>query len=368
MPPRYSFDLYKANFEGIAGYSAGLPGYKENFTRDSLLAGIIATDRELIESQLHLSTLHQGKQNDPVTGEEPGKIHHQYPGVPWREPLLTTYNACDTSGLYVLGFEILKKISPRASADFIHDRLPNIRKATDYVISHTKDNIFWEYPPDGADRFCLRHTYWKDSIPPYASGKEEPVYPVAFALAQFQNARGILAAGRLLNDKDLLQLAHDMFVAGIAHFMTEKAFCVEEDAEGRLELPSSDELHSLAYIPEKYWAYLPAAQIEARALHLITPVGIACTPREIHERLSDQYHGYVVWIFEQALIHYGVRKFGMRDLAQLTKECAVHIDTGHELLSVMPEIRPMGNTHQLWSVAAGIYFSEKPSLRQTNWL
>lgn len=368
MQAHEMFLPYQTEFDGTSAYFAGLPSYPRNFSRDTLLAGIIAKDMDLLESQLRISALHQGVKYDPVTGEEPGKIHHEYPGVHWREPELTTYNACDTSALFLIGLEFLRRGEDIEPAAFLETHKDSIDSAVEYITRHVKDNIFWEYPPEGATRFSVRHTYWKDSIPPDASGKEEPAYPVAFALVQFQAARGLLAASRLLDDKELRGVADQMFKDGIAHFMTERAFCVEEDQDGRLELPSSDELHSLAYIPEKYWAHLPVVGMEARALHLITPVGIACTPREISEKLSDTYHGYKVWIFEQALIHYGVRKFGMRDLAQLTKECAVHIDTGHELLTVLPDVGPMGNTHQLWSVAAGIYFSDQPSLRQTTWL
>jgi glycogen debranching enzyme len=370
MQTHTMFQEYLASFEDVPGYFAGLPSYPRNFSRDTIIAGIIAADHHLLDSQLNLSALHQGTKYDPISGEEPGKIHHEYPGTAWREPYLTTYNACDTTALYLIGLEILRRLDKKESAEFLRTHQKSIESALDYLDTHTKeDHLFWEFPPPGTTQYSIRTTYWKDSIVPSTEGKEEPKYPVSFALAHFQAARGILAAGRLLDRKDLRDKAELMFLKGIETFISERAFCLEIDGDGRLELASSDELHSMAYIPEKYAMYLPLQAIENRALHLITPIGIACTPREIHEHLSDTYHGYVVWIFEQALIHYATRKFFMREFAQLTKECAVYIDSGHELFSVMPEITPRGNTHQLWSVAAKIYFTDgMHSLRQTNWL
>ncbi|MDB5181304.1 MAG: hypothetical protein JWP13_67 [Candidatus Saccharibacteria bacterium] len=362
------FESYLTIIDGVTCYFAGLPGYPRNFSRDTLIAGIIAADHHLLDSQLRMSALHQGAKNDPITGEEPGKIHHEYPGVIVHSPYFSTYNACDTTALYLIGLEILRHLSGHDSHEFLATHKASINSALEYLNEHTLKDIFWEFPPKGAAHFSLHTTYWKDSIVPSASGKEEPVYPVTYALAQFQAARGILAAARLLGRHDLLIKADRMFIAGINEFITEKFFCIEQDAEGPLRQPSSDELHALAYIPEAYASLLPLDAIAARALHLVTPAGIACTPQEISDRMKDTYHGYVVWIFEQALIHYGTRKFGLRDLAQITKECAEHIDTGHELLSVIPHIKPRGNTHQLWSVAAGIYFSDEPSLRQTAWL
>jgi glycogen debranching enzyme len=135
-----------------------------------------------------------------------------------------------------------------------------------------------------------------------------------------------------------------------------------------LEQSSSDELHSLAFIPKEYAKLIPFDAVQERAKDLITPVGIACTPKDISDKLTDTYHGYKVWIFEQAVIHYGCTKFGLKDMAHATTGSTSYIETGHELLSVTPTIAPLGNSHQLWSVAAKIYFSESQSLRQVDWL
>jgi hypothetical protein len=363
-----SFDAYTTNIDGMPCYFAGLPGYPRNFSRDTILAGIIAADHHLLDSQLAMSYAHQGQKFDPITGEEPGKIHHEYPGVVVHAPNISTYNACDTTALYLTGLEFLRHLNKRESNDFLSTHQQSIEQALEYISGHIRDDIFWEYPPADAPHYSLRITYWKDSILPSANGKEEPDYPVSYALAHFQAARGILAAANLLDRDDLRDKADTMFTRGIGKFITQQAFCIEEDQHDRLEQVSSDELHSLAYIPTTYKDLLPLEAIRRRMEVLVTEAGIACTPQAISAQLNDTYHGYVVWVFEQAMIHYGCEKFGMPDIADITKRCTEYIDTGHELLNISPAIVPRGNTHQLWSVAAKIYFSEAHSLRQTQWL
>lgn len=363
-----SFDNYLTTIDGTECYIAGLPGYPRNFSRDAIIAGIIAADHKLLDNQLQISCEHQGKNFDTMTGEEPGKIHHEYPGVVVHAPYLTTYDACDTSALYLIGLEILQRLNRRESQDFLDQHGASVELALKYLKHHIRDNIFWEFPPPGAKHFSLHTTYWKDSSLPAARGREEPAYPVSFALAHFQAARGMLAAARILGREDLASRSDAMFKKGIKTYITEDHFCLERDDRGCLNQISSDELHSLAYIPAEYAADLPLEAIRRRAMPLITPAGIACTPREVSEKMADTYHGYVVWIFEQALIHYACNKFGLEDIASATLGCTSYVDAGQELLSITPEIKPLGNGRQLWSVAAKTYFSDKPSLRQASWL
>ena len=60
-------------------YSAGFPGYGRNFSRDSLIYGLLASDQEALFAQIDYSAKNQGKKPDPDTGEEFGKIHHELP-------------------------------------------------------------------------------------------------------------------------------------------------------------------------------------------------------------------------------------------------------------------------------------------------
>lgn len=344
-----------ASFKRNGTYIAGLPGYPRNFSRDVLLAGLIADDEELLTNQLEISARYQGLKSDPITGEEPGKIHHEFPGIIVREPYLTTYNASDTTALYLIAIAALAQLNPVKASIYLIERAESIQRAIHYIRSHIKDGIFWEYPPPGAARYSLNVTYWKDSVVP-KSGEEEPTYPVCFALNQFQAANALYGMAQILDNNELFMAAEEMYRKGIEQFIRPESFCVMKDKAGHLEQVSSDELHCLRYIPTAYASLLPLPAIKKRAATLFTDAGIACTPRKVADALDDKYHGYVVWPFEQALIHAGCLKFDLIDITDITERCVPFIDKGQELLEVEPEISPGGNDRQLWSVAAKYYF------------
>src|SRR5690242_4963430 len=83
-------------------YQAADPGYTANFSRDSLTYALLAEDLRALRAQVEFSARHQGRRRDSETGEEPGKIHHECPGVQMRG-LWTTYDACDTTALFIIG-------------------------------------------------------------------------------------------------------------------------------------------------------------------------------------------------------------------------------------------------------------------------
>lgn len=350
-----NLELFFSRDPNVPGYLAGFPGYPRNFSRDVLLAAIICGDSMLIQSQLHVSAQFQGRKFDPITGEEPGKIHHEYPGVILREPYSTLYNACDTTSLFLIAINELAKDHPAKASIFQSFQKDKVDAAVEYIKRHVKDGIFWESPPEGADQFSLRVTYWKDSVVPNPTA-DEPAYPVTFALAHFQAALALETAAVLFGHDDLVDVADHMFRTGIAKFITPDHFCVMEDSSASLLQSSSDELHSLRYIPVKYRDLLPLDAIRERAQSLITPIGIACTPEAEAELLGDKYHGYIVWPFEQALIHQACVTYGLDDLARVARRVTAHIHEGQEQIHVKPPFAPDGNSRQLWSVAAKNYF------------
>ncbi|HUC20994.1 MAG TPA: hypothetical protein VMR98_05910 [Candidatus Polarisedimenticolaceae bacterium] len=333
------------------------------------MAGILSMDADQLKTQIALAEKFQGTRNDPMTGEEPGKIHHEYPGVglKGRGKYLTTYNACDTTALYLVAIEALGNVDPRAYAAITSMQRPTIVLAVSYILQHVTDTIFYEYPPEGADRFAVKVTYWKDSIASDPAVSELR-YPVAYALAHFQAARGLLSAARILQDQDLLQAADAMFKAGIHTFMRSEQFVVAIGDHFKMAHSSSDELHALAYIPRSYYPLLPLGAIQRRSKALVSSAGFACMPRSIAAHLTNTYHGYVVWPFEQAFIHYGSIKFNLHACAGVAERVAPFIAQGNELIVLEPELEPSGNNRQLWSVAAGSYFHNHSNLRIRRWL
>ena len=362
--------------DGEACFSAGFPTYKANFHRDVLLAALLSEDVELLESQLILSAKYQGTKFDPLTGEKPGKIPHEIPGamLPGRGQLLTTYNACDTSALFLIGAQALLRLDQPKGEAFVATYGHNLRTAAIHIEDSLRDDgLYWETPPNGAEGYALRVTYWKDSrASDVARNKREPRYPVTYALAHFIAARGLLAYA-MITDNDharvCASIADDMFRVGIAQFMRKESFTVYIDSDGPLEHASSDELHALAFIPTRYRYMLPLRAIRWRAAELETPFGYMCLPRAVaHGMRDDDYHADVVWVFEQAMIHWGARKFGLSHEALVAASIHPHIGEGQELFNIVwseddrpISLAPRGNNVQLWSEAADWYFSGQAS-------
>lgn len=363
------------NANGKKVYSAGLPSYPANFSRDGILTGIISGRSDILESQLYTSANHQGGSYNPITGEEPGKIHHEIPGMslPGRTGL-TTYNACDTTALFLIAAEYLSALEPIKGAEFVSAYKPQIVSAVKYIESHlNKDYLFEEKPPECATGYTLRVTYWKDSILPSCQ-KLEPTYPVIYPLAHFMAARALNSAARILELPRLSTISENMYLSGITRFITKNYYVAYEDADGQLRQESSDELHALAYINQKYAKLLPLEAIQKRAKALETKVGYLCTPINAAKHLSDKYHGDMVWVFEQTFIHYGAMKFKLQNVADTASKIAPHIKNGQELFHVLTKddgttlLTPKGNTQQLWSVATSQYFAGNSPLFGVQWL
>ncbi|MEM8860457.1 MAG: hypothetical protein AAGD96_19210, partial [Chloroflexota bacterium] len=147
------------NRDGLDVYNAGLPRFPRNFTRDGIITALLAADADMMRGQLEFCALHQGKTFDPITGEEPGKIHHEWPGYPIRE-LFTTYNACDAAAFFLIGHNWLQAHFP--DDGFVAAQARAIQAAAEYIERHlNQDQLFEESPRySGAEHFALRVTYW----------------------------------------------------------------------------------------------------------------------------------------------------------------------------------------------------------------
>src|SRR5206468_12341814 len=138
-------------------YMAALPGYTSNFPRDGFTYGLLSDDLDSLSSQVRFAADHQGTKADAYTGEEPGKIHHEWPGFPMRGKV-TTYNACDTTAMFLLA---ISRLAKRGDMDVLRTYSANIMSAIDYIDSHIIDGLFYEdTTQSGTDRFGVKVTYW----------------------------------------------------------------------------------------------------------------------------------------------------------------------------------------------------------------
>ncbi len=343
--------------DGLDVYNAGLPRFPRNFTRDGIITALLAKDTHMMEQQLRFCALHQGDKFDPVTGEEHGKIHHEWPGFPIREQL-TTYNACDSAAFFLIGAKWLNQQEPNNK--FLEAYKPAIKRAAEYIESHLNDDGLFEESPSycGAKQFALRVTYWKDSVI-LDRPDGEPLYPAVFSLAHVQNLAGMRAAAQLLDSDHFSALAGRMATAISYLFDTQTGTLFTAiDTLGPIRAVSSDALHALYYLEP---TDLSPDQVESIVLaseQLESQIGyLLMTPEDGH-RMKRGYHADTVWPFEQALIHAGAQKFGLERVMRVCGRVmrVLHGDHSPELLSLKVIEPAIASNPQLWTIAAKAYF------------
>lgn len=306
----------------------------------------------ILKDQLSFCALNQGKRKSKITGEEFGKIFHEYPGEHIRD-LSTRFNGCDTTALFLIGHEIYHN---HTKDNNLFDKYKKqIKRATDYILSHLDDNYFIEDPSFcGNDKFALKVTYWKDSAL-HNRVNGEAKYPIVYPLAHIQNMRALESAAKLLRTHSFNQTIEGM-KSKLDDLFDDKngAFYTAVDSDGPIEGISSDSLHALFYIDPEDISKEKVRKIAQSSLVLATPIGYRSLDPKI--KSIRKYHSEAIWPFEQAIIHKGARKFGLRKVMKIASR-VVKLGSNHEIAFMKnKEIEPSGCTIQLWTIAAQEYF------------
>lgn len=332
-------------------YYAALPGYARNFSRDSLTYGLLADDIHALEAQVAFCAKMQGSKSDPITGEEPGKVHHELPGVEMRGKL-TTYNACDTTALFLLA---IARLAKRGNRTVLDEHQAAILRAVQYILSHIRDGIFYEdVRQSGAERFALKVTYWKDSE--LNADKKEPAYPAVYSLAHFQNKAALQEIGQAMHRQDWQDAATRMLQRGLEELWAGDHFITALDGDGhRIDAPNSDSLHALLYIEPEEIGQEKARAIEQYSEQLTTTRGYLPAIPQVTQ--TDTYHTKFVWVHEQALLHAAASRHGLRRAQAVAARVMPALGHGFpELLDPSNNFEGTGNPIQLWSVGAYLYF------------
>lgn len=346
------------NGQNLTLYKAGIKEGETRFgffSRDLFLSAFILGDVNLLRNVTQFACLTQGGKRDPRSGEEPGKIIHEYNKATLRGKE-TRYNASDATQLLLLGFNmILEEKSDRLLLK--HQNCINM--ALSYIYDHIDEGLFWEDPSfSQAERYALRSTYWKDDKLPT---REHPSYPVAYTLVQVQTAAALRAAAEILEVIDspyekevLLEDAKKLIRTTFKELWDEKNDypAIAKDERGLISGVSTDGLHALAYlrpgdIPvEKLKAILSGAE------KLLTPYGFRTYAPDQPEYSPTSYHLGSVWPFEQFFIAKGgsrldedwLIKVGSRVLKALDEQGFYELFGWDE-----DTLTPLGCDKQLWS-------------------
>ncbi|MCD6229691.1 MAG: hypothetical protein J7K00_02730 [Candidatus Diapherotrites archaeon] len=361
----------KTKYLGFTLYNAGLPNFPKNFTRDSIISAILSRNSKMLKSQLNFCTHEQGVNKNPKSGEEPGKIVHEYPAANWGG-LTTKFNACDTTALFLIGHKFY--IDLTGDKSLAERQKKNIENATKYIISHlNQNNLFMEDPKFcNAKKFALKVTYWKDSeIINRKNG--EPAYPVCYLLAHVQNMQGMKCAAKLLNP-EYFRVAEKM-MKGMEKLYEQKSnkFYIALDKEGPIEAINSDFLHMLFYLEPGDLKNKQLEGIIETSKKLETPIGYRTLERKAADNIKSEYHSRAVWPFEQAIINSGAAKHriwaekykfaglakSLKHVEEVSLRIKSKLDTAPETFILNnPEIKKGGCDPQLWTIAAKKYFKD----------
>ena len=334
-------------------YQAGIPGYTSNFSRDSFTYGLLANDLAALRAQLMFSARHQGHRADAMTGEEPGKIHHELPGVK-QDDRLTTYNACDTTALFLLA---LAHLADRGDPEVVRRYRSNIDRALAYLDSHLIHDVFHEDTrQSGADHFALKVTYWKDSELNVSHPEKAARYPIAYALVHFQCVAALRAMAELTGSIELASEADKLTQRGLAAFWRRDHFAVAVRGGADVaDAVSSDSLHTLLFLEPGTIASSDLELVVRYSEQLATPFGYL--PALPTDAGVDPYHTRYVWVHEQALLHAAAGCHGLQRPRDVAARVIPAFKHGFPELIDPEDGSPIaGNRTQLWSVGAYRYF------------
>lgn len=344
----------KIKYKKFSLYKAGLPYFPRNFTRDSIISAILMKDSKALKNQLSFCASRQGNKKDPRTGEEVGKIFHEFPGVKVNGKS-TEFSACDTTALYLIGHEVYQKLTKDKKLATKQRR--NIELACEYIVSHLNDDLFAEDPKFSmAKSFALKVTYWKDSeILGRKNGR--PLYPIVYTLAHIQNTRGLKSGAKLLSSKKLKMRSEKMVKALKKLYDPRlKVYCIAIDAKGMIRGVSSDLLHALFYLDLGDVSCGQLNNILRSSKELKTKIGYRTLSPKVAGRMKDKYHANTVWPFEQAMIYEGARKFGLVAIQKVCLKVVPYLTTSPEKFTLGRKIKKSGCDPQLWTIAAKKYF------------
>lgn len=353
---------YQHNSYSKTLFCAGLPTFPRNFTRDSIISALLMEDTQMLKNQLEFTIIHQGKKINPNTGEERGKIFHEFPGFKLQEnsDKTTLYNGCDTTALFLIGISFY--IEKTQDYDFLVANKHSIEEGIMYIKNHLNNNYeFIEDPSfSDTDSYALKVTYWKDSI---LSGREngEPKYPIVYTLVHILNMVAIKNMSLLLEDNEL----HKIYTKMRQELHTlydykNKCFFVARDEEGYISGVTTDSLHALMYLEKEDIPQEFLEGIKESAKELETPIGYRVMSKELAKNMFDSYHAKTIWPFEQAVIHKGAEKFNIRRVCEVSEKiCDIIKDNNYEIYYINDNdnFKPGGCHTQLWTIAAKKYFN-----------
>ena len=349
----------------------GRSDYSRFFPRDFFTAIELFPDDIVVpalEDALLFLAVHQGTKRDPFTGEKPGAVPHEIPGVTLgrKHPHNTLFAAFDTTPLYIIAAK--EYLDRGGKPEVIEAILPNLEAALGYIRNHMRNYIYWEDPAHcGATAYALKATHWRDGGIAGRHGRNHR-YPVAYlitqamAVAAFRALAFFSQRGLFPGDPDMLHFEAEKTKEALWnifwHPMKAMRPAVAVDALGPVVLTQTDPIVALWYLEDSDVPYGYRVACEQILNELATPWGFqtdSCDPTlpgGAGIRKS-------IWPWEQCYIAEIARKFNFRidlnpvvALSNVLSYCGAPFTEFVPLRWGHPHRRPSDCCDiQLWTVA-----------------
>ncbi len=344
------------------------------FGRDSLITSLqlLEVRPDVARSTLRALAALQGRDTDPLTDEEPGKIVHEYRPEPdarfdasdWspliRDGQLRYYGSADSTPWFLV---VLASLGDAALADELRDSW----RAAGHWLERAlqRGGGLLRYGPRTASG-GLVHQGWRDTVDPlHASGHgggilrengTAPEPPIADADTQAVALAGLRALAVLRGDESTKAAAQALGARIEDHFGPETMALEAGDREVK---GAGSQLGWLL------WADALSPAAAARAADrlcepdVLTPFGLR-TLSDLHPQfVPTAYHRGTVWPFDSWLGWGGLRAAGREDDAERVRTGVLaaldRLGMAPELYAVTedgPKRVPIANQVQAWTAGA----------------
>lgn len=301
----------------------------------------------------------QGRVENIESGEEPGKIIHEYrperhehltahASKPWYvygDGTMRNYDSVDSTPLFLMAVHAYL----RATGDqaFVDSVMPNVRSGLHWLFEYgdtNRDGLFdYRFHPDRTHG-GLETQSWMDSTESvfFEDRDERPKYPIApvemqaycyvalRAWADYFATRDAEYARLLTIRADALRERFDAFVIPLRRGRLSLAFAI--DGNGT---PLSSPRSSMGHVLWATWqkergampeAVLDAAHIPLIARRLLAPdlyiprAGIRTLSMRSSRYDPNSYHNGSIWPHDTALVAEGLEQFGFREEAKRVRD------------------------------------------------
>ncbi len=332
---------------------AGLPRYGRLFGRDSLIVAWQRLEREpeIAVKTLRLLASLQGRVNDPINEEAPGKILHEWspspvPWVPWTFPY---YGSVDATPLFVL--VAAWTISRLKDEALTAELWPAVRKACGWIAAclETDQLGLLSYSP--SNPLGLRHHGWKDTA------NVGPVYPTAMVEVQGYAYSALLHGAALADQRDPGLAGRWRDRAGSLKRQFNRLFWLKEHDNCALAVHGGGQIYAVdssnpghllftGILDEEYRPRLIKRLFRS---DLFTAYGLRTLSTDDPSFGADEYHRGSVWPHDNWIFSEGLRALGFDRERGRVKAALLK---AYDALGGMPEHYAVSRAGQIAAISS----------------